>query len=144
MKIKLLTLILLTMANTTAYGQNKTKFSKSDFAGKTYRAEVYEMCGKIEGGGFNEHLYCDLQFKKDSVKVTHRTLRTTSVYDKVENSEKSENKTYKWKIRNNVIIIENFTNYGQFIFKNEQLVADKDLIFTKIDENINDVNRQKK
>ncbi|MDR2423984.1 MAG: hypothetical protein LBD59_04570, partial [Prevotellaceae bacterium] len=93
-------------------------------------------CGKIEGGGFNEYLYCELRFEKDSVKVTHRTLLITSVYDKIENTEKSEHKTYKWKIQNNIIIIENFTGYGQLIFKNEQLVSDKDLIFTKIDENI--------
>lgn len=144
MKIKLLTLILLTMTQITGFGQNKTTVSKIYLIVKIYSTKVYEMHGKIVGGGFNEDLYCDLQFEKDSVKVTHRTLRETSMYGKTEKLEKTENKTYKWKIRKNAIIIEKFTKYGQFTFTNGQFVADKDfhnnpagLIFTRLDANKN-------
>jgi len=104
--------------------------------GKTYLAEVEVIYGKMLGGGFIKTKYCYLRFEKDSVEITHQQIYESSIYDEVNKSEKSESKTYQWKLQNEEIIIENFNDYGQLSFRDFQIngkdIFGNDLIFQVI------------
>ena len=136
MKKTIIILITLIMTNTAGCAQS----NKESIIGKTYQAEVEHITGKMLGGGFNEITYCYLRFETDSVEITHRKIRETSIYGEVNNSEKYETKTCKWKLQNEEIIIENFNDYGQLIFRADQIFGKdrfgNELIFSRKEEKI--------
>ena len=135
MKKTVIILTLFIMASITSCAQDS-------LIGKTYQAEVEVRLGKIVGGGFEDTKYCYLRFEKDSVEITHRQIYVSSVYDEVNKSEKSESKTCQWKLQNEEIVIANFNNYGQLIFRADQIIGKdsfgNDLIFNRMDTQINE------
>jgi len=131
---------MTSIAGCAQSSSTNTIVSEDNLIGKIFQAETNHRTGKMKGGGFNEIMYCFLRFEKDSVEITHRQIYTSSIYGEVNKSEKSESKTYQWKLQNDEIVIENFNDYGQLIFKADQIIGKNrfgnDLIFNRMDTNI--------
>ena len=125
MKInKLIIFILFIMTNITGCAQSnltKTTISKDSLIGKTFEAEVQGDRGRESDGKsisyFSETDYYCLRFEKDSVEITYRHVYRSNI----QQSDKSESKTYNWNLKNDEIIIENFSEYGKLIFKADQI-----------------------
>ena len=111
---------MTSLAGCAPSNSTKTTVSKDRFIGKTFEAEVEGRHGEVSDGKsifpFSETDYYSLRFEKDSIEITHR-----HIYSGYEQSDTSESKTYKWKLKNDEIIIENFNEYGKLIFKADQI-----------------------
>jgi hypothetical protein len=86
---------------------------------KSYECLLSSVCSKTTNGGFMTYEYCQLQFERDSVEISHR----------LENSISSGNDTivdeiqvkYSWQIENNIIKIHGFNQYDPIILHKDSL-----------------------
>lgn len=101
-----------------------------DITGKTYQAEVQATCKTMKDGGCMIYTYCVLSFEKDQVAISTYVKASCTAKEKEAGYESRNGKDfrqYKWHTKNNIVYIEGFEDYGAFTYKEETLVASKDV-----------------
>jgi hypothetical protein len=109
---------------------------------KLYKALVGTTCKDMIDGGCMLYSYRLLDFSKDSVRVTYDVTATCTskerekgykhIYDNL-------NKTYKWHLSDQFIVIEGFDEYGTFRLLDSTLIAEKTNITFKEQKKPQDV-----
>ncbi len=85
--------------------------------GKTFSAQVSASCRETTTGGCMIYTYCNLSFEKDSVAIFDYTEKNCISSDPSGSFQKNgygPTKKYSWKIKDGLITIKDFTDYGNF------------------------------
>lgn len=128
---KILALIILSFWLINCNGQTK-------LAGKTFVAEVGATCKDMTDGGCMILTYRILEFKQDSVTISYRVKASCTPKERENGYEQmSDNlkKTYRWKIRKNILVIENCSEISQLTVQKSKIIGRdneqmKNIIFT--------------
>lgn len=125
----MITIILLIFSFTNSIAQNK-------IVDKTYVAQVGASCKKMDNGGCMIYSYCSFKFEKDSVLVSNFTKASCSPIEKESfyNTILPERIKYSYSIKNNVITIKNFTEYGKLKYYLGNIIGRKEMNYKEYEK----------
>ena len=127
--MKKLIISIILIATTPIFGQNAAQNAP---IGKSYKALTCETCKMMNDGGCVLYTYQTLTFSQDSVWVSSEVFAQCSSKEKEDRYNHSYNhlaKSFKWNIKNDIIEIEGFDQYGKFTLQNLKLIATNQLEF---------------
>lgn len=103
-----------------------TSHAQNSMSGKNYKALLRSSCIKMVNGGCMQYDYNLLKFEKDSVIVSSK-MEVRCVPKEREKGyqsiRKPISKKYHWSIKNNMISIEGFDEYGKLSMVGEELIG---------------------
>ena len=95
--------------------------AQTKLTGKTFKAQTGQLC---KDGLGTIYTYCLLDFKKDSVTISHSAIADVvpEKKDMYEHAYDNLAQVYKWKVHKNLLSIIGCKEYNQLTMKNSQLV----------------------
>src|SRR5687768_17354951 len=95
--------------------------AQTKLTNKTFKAQTGQLC---KDGLGTIYTYCLLNFKKDSVIVSHSVIADVlpEKKDRYEDAYDNSAQVYKWKVQKNLLSIIGCKEYSQLTMKNSQLV----------------------
>ena len=117
-------------------------FAQVNLNESSYKTLIGTACKEMIDGGCIIKTYCTLSFKKNIVNISYSAEADCTPKEREIFYEKNANKYNKselWSEKNSIINIENFNDYGDFIFTKNSLIGKKEvngklenLVFEKI------------